>query len=75
MNEYPDPSSKWGPNYNYMIKSTIQVEGRKSYIKNLRAMALYMEEEMTDEEFHLYATNGIQFPRLDTYKIEGVEEI
>ena len=75
MSDYPNPQAKWLPNYKYKITSTIQVESRKSFIKNLRAMALYMEDEVTDEEFHQFASGEGQLPRVDTYKMEGVAEI
>ena len=65
-------SKRWKPNYKYQIKSTIQVEGRKSYIKNLRAMALYMEEEVTDAEFLLIATGVKPPPEINTYKVEDL---
>lgn len=72
---YPDPSVKWCSTYKYTIKSTFQVESRKSYIKNMRAAALYMEEEVTDKEFHEMALGRKRLPRLDTFKIHGVAEI
>jgi len=63
---------RWKPNYKYQIKSTIQVESRKSYIKNLRAMALYMEEEVTDEDFLLFATGVKTITDFNTYKTEDL---
>ena len=63
---------RWKPNYKYQIKSTIQVESRKSYIKNLRAMALYMEEEITDADFLLIATGVKPTPEINTYKVEDL---
>ena len=63
---------RWKPNYKYQIKSTIQVESRKSYIKSLRAVALYMEDQVTDEEFFLVATGVIPTPNIDTYKVEDL---
>ena len=68
-------NKRWKPNYQYMIKSTIQVEGRLSYIKNLRAMALYLEDETTDEDFHLMALKEKPMPELNTYKINDIESI
>ena len=65
-------TKRWKPNYKYQIKSTIQVESRKSYIKNLRASALYMEEQVTDEDFLLFATGVKPHPEIDTYKIEDL---
>ena len=44
---FPDPSQKWSPNYQYQITTTVQVEGRLSYIKHLRATLLYMEENVS----------------------------
>ena len=73
--KYPDPKTKWSPNYRYMIKTTVQIESRKSYIKNLKAAAMYMEEEVTDEEFHQMALGKKELPRLDTYKVLGLAEI
>ena len=73
--EYPDPKVKWRSNYRYMIKTTSQIESRKSYIKGLKAQAMYMEEEVTDEEFHQMALGKKELPRLDTYKVLGIEEI
>jgi len=75
VSDYPDPRKKWSANYKYKIISTVQVESRKSFIKNLRAMALYMEDEITDEEFHLFASGEGHLPRVDTYRVEGVAEI
>ncbi len=62
-------------NYNYIIKTEIKIESRKSYIKHLRAMILYMEEEVTDEGFHLMALGLKTFPGVETFKVVGVEEI
>ena len=63
------------PNYRYQIRSTIQVEGRKSYIKNLRAQAMYMEENVTDEEFHMFATGEKRMTELNTYKFLNMDEL
>ncbi len=68
-------SDRWKPNYKFQIKSTIQVESRKSYIKSLRAVALYVEEEVTDEDFLLMAVTGEGIPDLNTYKINNLESI
>ena len=69
-----DPESKkWKTNYKYQITSTIQVEGRESYIKSLRAVALYMEEECSDEQFHELAMGQKKMPVIDTYKLKNME--
>jgi len=62
-------------NYKYQIKSIIKVESRKAYIKNLRAIILYMEEDVTDGDFHQMALGLKTFPIVDTFKIGGVAEI
>ena len=62
-------------NYQYKINTEIKVESRKSYIKHLRAMTLYMEEEVTDDDFHLMAIGVKTFPGVETFKVIGVEEI
>lgn len=62
-------------NYKYKINTEIKVESRKSYIKHLRAMTLYMEEEVTDDDFYSMALGLKDMPRLDTFKVVGVEEI
>ncbi len=41
----------------------------------LIARLLYMQENVTDEDFHLFATGEKVLPRLNTYKIVGLEEI
>jgi len=66
---------KLKPNYQYQIKSMVQVESRTSYIKSLRASALYMEENMTDEEFHECAITGKQLPEINTYKILNIDKL
>ncbi len=66
---------KLKPNYKYRIWSIVEVETRKSYIKSLRASALYMEEELTDEDFHKIALGEKELPNLDTYRMEGLQEI
>jgi hypothetical protein len=71
---YPDPNTLWKPNYKFQIKSLVQVENRKGYIKNLRAAVLFFEE-VTDEEFMLIATGQKPMPRLDTYRIPGLKEL
>lgn len=63
------------PNYQYKINTEVKIESRKSYIKHLRAMTLYMEEEVSDDDFHLMALGVKDMPRLDTFKVVGVEEI
>ena len=63
------------PNYRYQIRSTVQVEGRESYIKNLRAQAMYMEENVTDEEFHMFATGEKRMTELNTYKFLNMDEL
>jgi len=65
-------AKRWKPNYKYQINSTIQVESRISYIKNLKAMALYMEEEVTDEDFLLFATGVKPAPEINTYKLTNL---
>ena len=62
-------------NYNYKINTEIKVESRKSYIKHLRAMMLYMEDEVTDDDFHLMALGLKDMPNVETFKIVGLEEI
>jgi len=69
------PGEKFKPNYKYQITSTIQVESRKAYVKNLRAVALYMDENISDESFHQMAMKKEPFPNLHTYKILGLEEL
>ncbi len=75
MSGYPNPKKKWAENYKYLINNSVQVEGRKSYIKHLKATALYMEDEVTDEEFHQMAQGLKPMPRLDTYKFVNMEEL
>jgi hypothetical protein len=70
-----EPGKKYKQNYRYQIKTTTQVESRKSYIKNLRATALYLEENMTDEQFHEMAVKGEPFPQVSTYKMTAVEQL
>lgn len=67
------PGEKYKPNYRYQVSATIQVESRKAYIKNLKAMALYMEENITDESFHEMALKKEPFPQLNTYRITDIE--
>ena len=67
--------SKMKPNYKYRVSSVVEVESRKTYIKNLRAVILYIEEEVTDEDFHQMALGLKPFPNVDTFKINGVAEI
>lgn len=66
---------KLKPNYKYRVWGIIEAESRKSYIKSLRATALYMEEEVTDEDFHQIALGHKELPTLDTYRMEGLAEI
>ncbi len=66
---------KWKPNYMYSINSTVQVESRESYIKSLRATALYMEDQVTDDDFHLMALKEKSMPSIDTYKIKNLQEL
>jgi len=63
------------PNYQYKINTEVKVESRKSFIKHLRAMTLYMEEEVSDDDFHSMALGLKDMPRVDTFKVIGVEEI
>jgi hypothetical protein len=72
---YPNPNTKWKPNYKFQIRSLVQVESRKGYIRNLRAAALFFEEEVTDEDFILIATGQKAMPRLDTYRIPELKEL
>lgn len=72
---YPIPLKKWESNYKYLIKNSVQVESRESYIKNLRATALYMEDEVTDDEFHEMATGLKPIPKIETYKFIDMEKI
>lgn len=62
-------------NYKYEINTKIKVESRKAFIKHLRAMTLYMEEEVTDDDFYSMALGLKDMPNIDTFKIIGVEEI
>ena len=58
----------------YVITTVIEFESRKALIKNLRASALYVEENITDEEFDGLMEEGkIPFD-IETFRIKGIED-
>jgi len=62
-------------NYKYKINTKVKCEGRKAFIKHLNAMALYMTENVTDEDFHLMALGLKDMPDVETFRIVGMEEM
>ena len=58
----------------YKFKVEIEGEGREAIIKSLRAHALYLEDEVTDDELEMMAITGKPMPNLETFRIEGLED-
>ena len=56
--------------YKYKINATMETNTRQNFIRNLRVMAMYMEDEVTDEDFHKIALGKKTFPKIENYKVD-----
>lgn len=58
----------------YVMTTVIEFESRKALIKNLRASALYVEENITDKEFDELMEDGRLPFDIETFRLKGIED-
>jgi hypothetical protein len=58
----------------YVVTTVIEFESRNALIKNLRASALYVEENMTDEEFDNLMEEGKLTFGIETFRLKDVKD-
>jgi hypothetical protein len=58
----------------YIVTHIVECNDRLGLIKNMRATALYYEDEVTDEQFEKIATGELPKPIIETRKFSGIPE-